>query len=105
MRPTLSEQSTDYAITQDVAADARATREEFRALDAEIESLRAQLASAQKRVKVLEEALIRVRDYQKLPLTDMADSDADQLADLRSSMSTLAHIARAALETKERADE
>ena len=26
MRPTLSEQSTDYAITQDVAADARAER-------------------------------------------------------------------------------
>ena len=41
-RPTLTEQLHDYAVTRDVAADARSTREEFRRLDqrvADLESL------------------------------------------------------------------
>lgn len=43
MRDSLESQLHNYAVTQDVARDARSTREEFRRLDAEIERLRAAL--------------------------------------------------------------
>jgi hypothetical protein len=38
-RPGLAEQLHDYAVIQDVAADARETRKEFRRLDARVEEL------------------------------------------------------------------
>ena len=40
MRMTPSEQLENFAITQDVAEDARSTRDEFKRLDAEIAHLR-----------------------------------------------------------------
>ena len=42
-RPTMAEQLHDYAVTRDVAADARSTRDEFRRLDARIAELEAAL--------------------------------------------------------------
>jgi hypothetical protein len=45
-KPSLSEQLHDYAITQDVARDARKTRDEFRLLDARIDELQIAVRAA-----------------------------------------------------------
>lgn len=73
-RPSLEDQIRDYAVTADVAKDARSTRDEFRRLDARIAELEPAYA-----------LLKRIAEKAVEPMSESADPNKT-LGQIRSEM-------------------
>jgi hypothetical protein len=65
--------------------------------DEKLKQVAKQLLATMKREERLREALKQIERYPRLPITDIADSDAQQLRDARSALNIMCFIANQVL--------